>query len=1000
MRIAFIGLVILLSALSSHSADRLDGDFEQGGKVDDIFTPDGWTIDSEHGSVVEPGYESKHALLVRGNGGNDAAWISIPLPVEPGQYYEFSFRAKTGPDTSGGSAVSGPTFANHDYWLGQEWKQYAFVFKVPSGQTEIRCRLGQWRVKGTLLFDGANLAPVNPIHSQRGNLSLGLGERIDKTKYSATHELDDQGSNSCRFLDDFTAHFNSNRWLIDPSASITYRHELPGASFKQAKVRINLNYHTAGSCVIEAKTDRKDWTILGELSDTNQADLKIPSDLLPAKTIFIRIQGKADTNGQCTLQIDRYGFLSEMDTSIDPMVGDTKYLRVNQASDDFKITLRDMDDPKPGSESRFTFSIENASGKDRRIHAEFYGEGPDASSKTSHKFKLAGREKQLIDLTHTFKETGPHTIRFLFKSDNEVIYDSEMSVDIPFLYAADYGQLIEADASASVWWCPATYKIARSRPVPKKMGRCVTLSAARGEYEPVQIVLYPQQKITGLTVTADSLRGPSGSVIDKENISIKQVEYIYNHHPSDALGRIGWWPDPLPPVEDSLSLEPGRNYPFWITVKVPRSAHSGAYQGNVAFKAGDWELSVPLEMKIYNFEIPQKFSLPTAFGFDPSLLRQYHYLDTREELCEVADLYFQNFREHRISPYNPTLLQPIRHTLKDTFVFDFSEFDKAGERYFDEFGFTTLRLPLVGMGGGTFHSRHKGKIGEFEQGTPQHEKLFHDYTNAIESHLREKGWLDKAFVYWFDEPEEKDYEFVKEGMDMIHRNAPGLNRFLTEEPGSELAGSVDIWCPVLSNFDLEKARERQAKGERIWWYICTGPKEPYPGLFIDHHAIDLRIWLWMTHQYDVQGCLVWQSNYWTSEAAFPPPALQDPWEDPMSYVSGYSRPPGYIGYWGNGDGRFYYPPPHWKEGKKTISGPVDSIRWELLREGIEDYEYFHLIKTMLEENKLTRSQKRRAEKLLDVPETISRSLSDYAKDPTALYRHRAKLASFIENVLK
>ena len=28
----------------------------------------------------------------------------------------------------------------------------------------------------------------------------------------------------------------------------------------------------------------------------------------------------------------------------------------------------------------------------------------------------------------------------------------------------------------------------------------------------------------------------------------------------------------------------------------------------------------------------------------------------------------------------------------------------------------------------------------------------------------------------------------------------------------------------------------------------------------------------------------------------------------MSYVSGYDYPVGHVGYWGNGDGRFLYPP--------------------------------------------------------------------------------------------
>ena len=76
------------------------------------------------------------------------------------------------------------------------------------------------------------------------------------------------------------------------------------------------------------------------------------------------------------------------------------------------------------------------------------------------------------------------------------------------------------------------------------------------------------------------------------------------------------------------------------------------------------------------------------------------------------------------------------------------------------------------------------------------------------------------------------------------------------------------------------------------------------------------------------------------------PTIQNPWQDPMGYVSGYGRPAGSIAYWGNGDGRFLYPPNRdaGQDKREFIEGPVSSIRWEMLREGLEDYEYFWLLR--------------------------------------------------------
>ena len=165
------------------------------------------------------------------------------------------------------------------------------------------------------------------------------------------------------------------------------------------------------------------------------------------------------------------------------------------------------------------------------------------------------------------------------------------------------------------------------------------------------------------------------------------------------------------------------------------------------------------------------------------------------------------------------------------------------------------------------------------------------------------------------------------------------------------------------------------------------------------------MWLWMTWKWNVQGVLVWTSNYWTSSCAYPSPKIQNPWEDPMGYVSGYDRPPGYIGYWGNGDGRFLYPPNRdvAADRRKHIEGPVSSIRWEMLREGLEDYEYFWLLRDAVahaRKAKVDSPALAEAEALLQIPEQIITSQTEFTRDPQPLHAHRRALAQAIERVAK
>jgi len=229
---------------------------------------------------------------------------------------------------------------------------------------------------------------------------------------------------------------------------------------------------------------------------------------------------------------------------------------------------------------------------------------------------------------------------------------------------------------------------------------------------------------------------------------------------------------------------------------------------------------------------------------------------------------------------------------------------------------------------------------------------------------------------------------------------------LTEEPGDNvLSGLIDIWCPVSFNYEHEAANGRRARGERFWWYVCTGPKAPYCTLFLDHPATELRTWLWQSWQRDVTGVLVWSSNYWTSSTAFPDPDKpQNPYADPMGYVSGYSTPKGVKAYWGNGDGRFLYPAESAAvpSDKPIIEPPVSSIRWEMLREGIEDYEYLYMLRDLLQKRgkELSPEQRTKFEALLGVPESITRDMTTFTTDPTPIYERRKAIAEAIERLVE
>ena len=579
----------------------------------------------------------------------------------------------------------------------------------------------------------------------------------------------------------------------------------------------------------------------------------------------------------------------------------------------------------------------------------------------------------------------------------------------------DYGQRIEGIAGETdVWWCEAGWKIAHTRAVPQDTSPNATLSAARDDWEAIQIVVCPNKELKQLTAIAGALSGPDGATIPDENIRVLRVYYHYVHTPQASCQgppktpvSPDWWPDALPPCDKPLDLAAGKNQPLWVLVHVPRDAKAGDYTGMVALAAEGWSADVPLHLHVWDFALPERNHLETAFGLSAGNISRYHQLKSETDKRRVFDKYLQNFADHRISPYVPAPLDPIGVKFfpeadPPRAELDFSAFDAEMGRVLEKYRFTNFKLPLQGMSGGGWAGRGPDpEIRGFGESTRQYQAMFSSYVKQLEAHLREKGWLKMAYTYWYDEPQPDVFGFVRAGMDRLKKHAPDLQTMLTKEPHDTLVGPIDIWCTLTPQFKHEVARQRREQGERFWWYVCCGPRAPFCTLFIDQPATDLRVWLWQTWQRDIVGILIWQSTYWTSRGDLD----QNPYDDPMAYVGG-SRPEEKK-YWGNGDGRFLYPP--LSAAKPGISGdapvvepPVTSIRWEMLREGIEDYEYLWLLRDLINKKRdsLAPEDVKAYEALLEVPEEITRDMTTYTTDPRPIHARRVDIAEAIERLIK
>jgi hypothetical protein len=164
----------------------------------------------------------------------------------------------------------------------------------------------------------------------------------------------------------------------------------------------------------------------------------------------------------------------------------------------------------------------------------------------------------------------------------------------------------------------------------------------------------------------------------------------------------------------------------------------------------------------------------------------------------------------------------------------------------------------------------------------------------------------------------------------------------------------------------------------------------------------MRALMWQAWQTKATGFLMWQSVYWSSEAAYPA-SLQNPYTDAMSWqglrpglIKGDRRP------FKAGDGRFFYPPKACFDGGNSFvdEPPADSIRLEMTRDGIEDWEYFALLRARIADAHLSEEEAVPFNALLAVPPEVSTSLRKYTFAPEPIEAHRAALAQAIETLGK
>lgn len=550
-----------------------------------------------------------------------------------------------------------------------------------------------------------------------------------------------------------------------------------------------------------------------------------------------------------------------------------------------------------------------------------------------------------------------------------------------------------SEPAGLTWW--TTHALEKVRPGDRPgNGGPVELAAAGNEFEPFQLVLRAHDRpARGLDVELTDLTAEDGSgEILSRNGTVYLQRYLRLDTPSSVDGAAGEWPDPLVPRVDRYAgerrsafpfdLEPGRNQPLWIELYVPPGTAPGRYRGEVRVTAaGEPRAAVPVGLRVWGFDLPSTASFATSYGLSgPAVLKLHRGRYTGEEdLFEIVGRYREAALRHRLSLHGGSMVPPPARFEDGRAELDWSRYDREVEALLDGTVFTDGEA-LPGA-----------RATSIDVTTPpdltDDERVL--YWGAWAAHFRERGWLERLFLYLPDEPQgPDDYPEVLRIARLARRADPELRTLVTEQLAPELGGAIDLWVTLVNCLEERPGvgsyceetvprpayRAAERRGARLWWYqSCVShgcdtvggrAYTGWPSYVIDSSAVAHRIMPWLAFTFGVQGELY----YNTVEAYL---RGQDPWEDIRTHG-------------GNGDGTLFYPGTPERIGGATHV-PVPSLRLKLIREGLEDYEYLALMADR-GGGDLARSRAR----------SVAPGTFRWERDPAALYRAREALGRALE----
>jgi len=349
-------------------------------------------------------------------------------------------------------------------------------------------------------------------------------------------------------------------------------------------------------------------------------------------------------------------------------------------------------------------------------------------------------------------------------------------------------------------------------------------------------------------------------------------------------------PDALPPVGDasSVTIPAQRAVKFWLSVDT-RGAQPGNYTGQVAIaslEAGTDKAELPVRVEVLKLRLPKEF---------PLTLCTWDYITNRWFPSRSKDV-LDDMSRHGVNVFPRNTVPSARVDTTGKLAIDWSLLDAELDR-------------LQGRGKILFHLNHPPIEFAAKKTDDEKRPVELEYIRALRDHLRERGrgYVDYAF-YLLDEPG-LDYgpnvAILLDAGKLFREADPKLLTYTDPVPGlswkdyERIEPLVDVWAPnmrlVSGLLSGDPRIQRIMKQKDVWSYECVGQVKSLSPLRYN------RANAWRAKYFGLSGIGFWThsttaDNLWSLTAT-----------NKEEYALVY---PGEL--------------------------PVPSVRWEAVRDGLED----------------------------------------------------------------